>query len=160
VTTRRPAFSKAAQSAHTKGRLRQGGMDLSSRKSGLARYAARIHRLSTFRDVVAVSERLADARQVCRDVGIGWYEWLEPIGLSPDAAERLMSFARFVGTLPPAQVDVVSRNVSLKALYLLAQPSTPPETRAEIVQRAEQGERIDSGMVKRSRRVTPPRPQA
>jgi hypothetical protein len=133
---------------------------LNSHKLALARYAEKIHHIreNIFEETVDMGELLTDARAACREIGIGWYDWLAPTGLSPDTAERLMTFSKFIRSLAPDQVDVVSKNISLKAFLLLAAPSTATETRKEILQRAEQGERIHSGVVRRSRRGARPFP--
>jgi hypothetical protein len=103
-----------------------------------------------------MGELLIDARQACREIGVRWYEWLAETGLGPDAAEKLMNLFKFIRSLDPDQVDIVRENISIKAFYLLAAPSTTPETREEIFQRAERGEQIHSGMVRQSRRGAPP----
>jgi hypothetical protein len=106
----------------------------------LVKHAEKIRTLlrRTGRDVIEIGKLLKDARKRLQHVE--WLPWLqEEFRMSPDMAERFINVHTRLGkyrnmrNLPPPTV-----------LYELAKPSTPEETRTEIMQRAQAGERIST----------------
>jgi hypothetical protein len=68
-----------------------------------------------------------------------WLPWLErEFGWSEDTANRFMSLNRLQGDIP----QIAEYDLPVSGLYLLAAPSTPDEARAEVIERAEQGEAL------------------
>jgi hypothetical protein len=100
--------------------------------------AARLHmRLSrTAQDIIEIGRDLIAVKD---RVGHGnFLPWIDrEFGMTEDTAQRLMSVARNMADQIP-QGAVFQRAV----LYALAAPSTTPEVRAEIVDRAAAGEKI------------------
>jgi hypothetical protein len=125
-------------------------------KSILAEHAAEIRRrgVRLVEDVIEIGQRLKLCKKIC---GHGnWLPWLErEFGWSADTAERFMRLAALQYQIP----HIAEFRVSVSALYLLAAPSTPRETRDEIINRAEAGEPISTTTIKQAianRRKPPP----
>lgn len=119
----------------------------------LTRYAKKIARMreNIFDEAVSMGELLADARTACKDAGVRWYDWLAKTGLGPDSAEKLMNLHKFISSKDADKIELAAKHVSLRAFLLLAAPSTPEETRTEILSRAEQGEEITSTEVRKGK---------
>lgn len=98
----------------------------------LAEHAAAIKGLCkrAVGDMIEIGERLAECKRIC---GHGnWLPWLErEFGMSEDTAENYMRLAKLDKFRTVRNLDL-----PLKALYLLAAPSTPPEVRDELLERA------------------------
>jgi hypothetical protein len=90
----------------------------------LAEHAEEIRKLArrTAGDLVEIGQRLCEAKKIA---GHGlWLTWLrDELGMTPRAAQRLMSVASLAG-----KYDIVSHlDLSARLLYLLAARSTPSE---------------------------------
>jgi hypothetical protein len=88
---------------------------------------------------------LTDAKRIA---GHGnWLPWLErEFGWTEQTALNFMRVHAMVGKSP----NFGDLNLPVSGLYLLAAPSTPEEARAEVIERAEQGEALSVSDVKRS----------
>jgi Protein of unknown function (DUF3102) len=116
-------------------------------------YAKQIRAIAkrTVDDLVKIGELLAKAK---RRAGHGHYlSWLErELGWSPDWAQNLVELFTFSRTARFRKV----RHLPATALYLLAKKSTPETVRVSIAARAEAGEFIKVGDVRREiRRARP-----
>jgi hypothetical protein len=112
----------------------------------LAEHAAAIRRLGkrVVADVIEIGRRLTECKPI---IGHGyWLPWLKrEFGWSADTAERFIQ----VSTLSDQIPQIAEFHIPLSGLYLLAAPSTPPKARAEIIERAETGEKISVKSVRR-----------
>jgi hypothetical protein len=111
----------------------------------LAGHATAIRRLGkqTVENAIEIGDRLTKCQKL---VGHGgWLLWLDrEFGWSDRTALNFMRLAEL------AKSETVSDlKLSMRALYLLAAPSTPTEVRDEIVERARAGETIPVAEVKR-----------
>jgi hypothetical protein len=109
----------------------------------LAEHAAVIRALGkrVVGDIIEIGRRLTDAKKIA---GHGnWLPWLErEFGWTDKTAERFMQVH--------SKSDKLSNlDVPVSGLYLLAAPSTPEEARAEVIERAEQGEALSVSDVQR-----------
>ena len=88
-------------------------------------------------DVIEIGRLLADCRERC---GHGhWGAWLESeFGWSADTAERFIRLNKLADQIP----QIAEYDIPVSGLYLLAAPATPESARAEVVERAESGERL------------------
>ncbi len=95
-------------------------------------------------DVIEIGRRLTDAKARCQHGN--WLPWLErEFGWTDKTAERFMSASQLFG----GKIDKLSNlDIPVSGLYLLAQPSLPPEVRTEVIDRAEAGERFTHAQVK------------
>ena len=111
----------------------------------LAEHASEIRRLGkqTVDNVVEIGRRLTEAKDIA---GHGnWLPWLNrEFGWSPSTAENYINLFKLSAKFP----TVGNLDLDLRSLYLLAAPSTPPEARAEIIERAEAGEPVTAAEVK------------
>jgi hypothetical protein len=114
----------------------------------LAEHAAAIHQLGRrlIADVVEIGHRLTEAKKVA---GHGnWLPWLHSeFGWIERTALNFMRVYELSKQTNPKTFS--NLNLSVSALYLLAAPSTPTEARDEIIDRAEAGETVPVGKVKR-----------
>jgi Protein of unknown function (DUF3102) len=114
-------------------------------------------------DVIEIGRRLALCKNHLRH-GL-WTKWLErEFGWSQRTADNFISISKL-----EKSEKISNLNLPLSGLYLLARPSVSKGVRAEIIQRAKAGEKINCGMIAhtihaqvsaRKRRVTtaPPQP--
>ena len=98
--------------------------------------------------MLAIAAKLAEAREIFRyrrDKG-GFTGWVESrLNFSESTAYKLLDVhARFDGAKSFHIVETLPRSV----LYLLAAPSTPEPARAEVLERAEAGERLKHAEVR------------
>jgi hypothetical protein len=112
----------------------------------LAEHAAEIRKLGkqTVENVIEIGRRLAECKKL---VGHGaWLPWLErEFGWSDRTALNFMRVAEL------SKSETVSNlNLPVKALYLLAAPSTPTEARDEIIERVQGGSTITVADTKRA----------
>jgi hypothetical protein len=112
----------------------------------LAEHAAAIRRLGkrVVADVIEIGRRLSKCKDIC---GHGnWLPWLDrEFEWTEQTALNYMRLAELNKSKP-----VLDWDLPVKALYLLAAPSTPPEARDEIIERAQAGEAIKLAEVKAS----------
>jgi hypothetical protein len=111
----------------------------------LAEHVSAIRTLGrrTVENVIEIGRRLTECKKL---VGHGnWLPWLErEFGWSDRTALNFMRVAEL------SKSETVSNlNLPVKALYLLAAPSTPDEARDEIIERAQAGEPVPVTEVKR-----------
>jgi len=108
-------------------------------KPTLAEHTAEIRKLGrqTVENVIEIGRRLTECKPI---VGHGgWLSWLDrEFRWSADTAERFIQVSALSDQIP----QIAEFHIPLSAMYLLAAPSTPPEARAEIIERAEGGEQI------------------
>jgi len=113
----------------------------------LAEHAAEIRRLGkrVAEDVIEIGRRLTECKRIA---GHGnWLPWLErEFRWTDKTAERFMSVHALAGKFD----NLSDLELPISGLYLLAAPSTPPEARDEIVERAKAGETIPVAEVKRT----------
>jgi hypothetical protein len=112
----------------------------------LAKHAKAIRALGkrVVGDVVEIGRRLADCRDHCKHGE--WLPWLKrEFGWTEQTA---LNFIR-VHEVATKSKNFLDLNLPVSALYLLAAPSTPEEARAEVIARAEAGERMPVAEVKR-----------
>jgi Protein of unknown function (DUF3102) len=117
-----------------------------AKDAALAAHAAAIHHLAgrVVGDVVEISRRLTDAKRLCGHGNFG--TWLKrEFRWSEDTAERYMRVADLDKIRTVRNLDL-----PLKGLYLLAAPSTPPEVRDKIIERAQGGEAVSVGDIKQT----------
>jgi hypothetical protein len=111
----------------------------------LAEHAAVIRALSkrVVGDVVEIGRRLAKCKEIAGHGG--WLPWLKrEFGWDERTAQRFLNVAEL-----SAKSDKLSDlNLPVSGLYLLAAPSTPEETRAAVIERAEKGEKLTLADVK------------
>jgi hypothetical protein len=117
-------------------------------------------------DIVEIGQRLTICHgMICGPRGKhteqSWPEWLKrEFEWSEDTATRYMQLAEFSSSRNLR--DDLSLPVS--GLYLLAAPSTPEEARAEVIERAEQGEKLSvkdvQTIVDKSRKQPASKPKA
>jgi hypothetical protein len=113
---------------------------------GLVEHAASIRRLGkrVVADVVEIGSRLAECKRIC---GHGnWLPWLErEFAWTEQTALNFMRVAEL-----NKSKTVLDLDLSVKALYLLAAPSTPAEARDEIIERAQAGEPVSVADIKQT----------
>jgi hypothetical protein len=113
----------------------------------LAAHAAAIHHLAgrVVADVIEIGRRLTDAKRIC---GHGnFLPWLKrEFHWSEKTAENYMR----VYALSTKFETVSNLDVPIKALYLLASPSTPKEARDAIIERAQAGKSIPLAEIKQT----------
>src|SRR5262249_30410741 len=111
----------------------------------LAEHAAEIRRLGkqTVENVVEIGRHLTEAKEIA---GHGnWLPWLDrEFGWKEQTARNFMQVYELADKSP----NFGDLNLPVSALYMLAAPSTPPEARAEIIERVEAGEKVTVADVK------------
>src|SRR5262249_25434291 len=111
----------------------------------LAEHANAIRQLGkrVVEDVVEIGRRLIEAKEIA---GHGnWLPWLDrEFGWSPSTAENYINLFKLSAKFP----TVGNLDFDLRALYMLAAPSTPTEAQDEIIKRAEVGEKVTVADVK------------
>jgi hypothetical protein len=121
----------------------------------LAEHATAIRRLGKFvlDNVIEIGRRLTEAKEIC---GHGkWLPWLDrEFAWKERTAQRYINVYEAFGSNPSGLTDL---ELPLEGLYLLAAPSTPPETRAEIIKQAEAGELVTVAVVKAAISKTKPK---
>src|SRR5258707_7248460 len=114
----------------------------------LAEHAAVIRALGkrVIGDVIEIGRRLAAAKGLAEKQGghARWVQWIDQeFGWDEKTARNLLNVHAFVekksGNFPDLPVS---------GLYLLAAPSTPEEVRQQVIERAENGERLSVKHVK------------
>jgi Protein of unknown function (DUF3102) len=127
--------------------------------TALAEHAAAIRALGkrVIDDVIEIGERLSQCRAILKEDG-KWRAWLKDEfdwGRSTaDNFINIYTLSKSAGGPNFGHLDL-----PLSALYLLAAPSTPPEARAEIIERAEAGEQLKVSEVKAVVAKTKPEPK-
>lgn len=108
--------------------------------ANLAEHAVQIRRLGrrVIADIIEIGRHLTAAKQLVEHGE--WLYWLrDELGWkSEDTAQRFMAVARAFGGRQIPQGAVFDAG----ALYLLASPPVPPETRDAAIEKAAAGERI------------------
>ncbi len=92
-------------------------------------------------DVIEIGRRLTECKRIC---GHGnWLPWFDrEFGWTEQTALNFMRLAAL-----NKSKTVLDLDVPLKALYLLAAPSTPEEAGDEIIERAETGETVSTEII-------------
>src|SRR5262249_30109316 len=106
----------------------------------LAEHAEAIRGLSrrAMGDIIEIGRHLAECRDILKE-DPRWRVWLkDELRSSPQTAGRLIQIYTLSKDVPRLE----HLDLPLSAVYLLAAPSTSPETRDEIIERAEAGEKI------------------
>jgi hypothetical protein len=116
----------------------------------LAEHATTIRRLGkqTVENIIEIGRRLTEAKRIA---GHGrWLKWLDQeLGWTAKAAQRFINVYEF------SQADIFkydklsNLNLPVSPIYLLAEPNTPKEAAAEIIERAKAGEPVPVAEVKR-----------
>src|SRR5262249_37221370 len=126
--------------------------------TALAEHAAAIRRLGkqTVESVVEIGRHLTEAKAEIKKLGGSWGDWLEAEVKSSDQQAR-----RFIHVFERKSElnKLLNSDFPVSALYELAAPSTPKEARDEIIARAEAGETVPVGEVKRTIELTKGREQ-
>jgi len=127
--------------------------------AALAEHARAIAELGrqTVKNVVEIGRRLSECRALLKE-DQQWRAWLKnQLRLSPQTAGRFIQVYELSGDVPRLE----RLELPVSSLYLLAAPSTPPEVRAEIIERAEAGEQVTTTEVKTAiaKRKPEPRPK-
>jgi hypothetical protein len=105
----------------------------------------------TVAGVIEIARRLIDAKEIAGHGGS--LPWLDrEFRWSEDSAERFIRVSKLAGQIP----QVAEFDLPISGLYLLAAPSTPDAAREEIVDRAEDGEKITVADVKRAVKASAP----
>jgi hypothetical protein len=93
-------------------------------------------------DIIEIGRRLSESKKLC---GHGnWLPWLNrEFGWGDDTALRFMQ----VSELSKSR-NLRDLNLPISGLYLLAAPSTPEEAQQQVIERAENGERLSVSDVK------------
>jgi hypothetical protein len=123
----------------------------------LAEHAAEIRRLGNrvIKDVIEIGQRLAESREILKEEGC-WRSWLkDELGWSPQTAGRFIQVYELSGDVPRLE----HLELPISAFYMLAAPSTPPDVRAEIIERAEAGEEITVAKTKTAITKRKPEPK-
>jgi Protein of unknown function (DUF3102) len=96
-------------------------------------------------DIVEIGRRLVDARDNRCKHG-EWLPWLErEFDWSRQTADNFIHVFESFGQI----ANVVGNlDIDCRSLYLLAAPSTPQEARDEVIERAEDGERLTQEQIK------------
>src|SRR5262245_30919872 len=112
----------------------------------LAEHAAAIRALGkqTAQNVIEIGRRLTDAKQIIGHGG--WLPWLDREFKWSD--RTALNFIR-VYEMAAKSETVSDLKLPMRALYLLAAPSTPEPARAEVIERTEAGEELPATEVKR-----------
>jgi hypothetical protein len=115
--------------------------------NSLAEHAAEIRRLGkrVVADVIEIGARLTECKRIC---GHGqWLPWLDrEFGWSADTAERFIQVNALSNQIP----QLAEFNLPISGLYVLAAPSTPPEARDAIIERAQAGEPVSVSEIKQT----------
>jgi len=118
-----------------------------SNKIALAEHAEVIRALGkrVVRHVIEIGQRLATAKHLCKQAGEPWLPWLErQFSWNERTAQRYMSAYDL-----SLKYDTVSDlQLPMRSLYLLAAPSTPAQVVHEVIQRAEDGERLTTAQIR------------
>ena len=116
------------------------------RATELAAHAAAIRRLGkrVVTDVIEIGARLTDAKRLC---GHGhWLPWLDrEFGWQERTARNFISVYE-----ASKSADFADLNLPVSALYLLSAPSTPPEARDALLDRAATGEKLTHAEIKQT----------
>ena len=111
----------------------------------LVAHVAEIRRLGkrVVRDVIEIGRRLTECKDI---VGHGnWLPWLErEFGWTDKTAENFINVSKAAGKFE----NFSNLNIPVSGLYLLAAPNTPDEAKAEVIERAEKGEKLSVADVK------------
>jgi uncharacterized protein YukE len=125
--------------------------------AALAEHARAIAELGrqTVKNVVEIGRRLSECRALLKE-DQQWRAWLKnQLRLSPQTAGRFIQVYELSGDVPRLE----RLELPVSSLYLLAAPSTPPEVRAEIIERAEAGEQVTTTEVKTAIAKRKPEPK-
>ncbi len=106
--------------------------------------------------VIEIGRRLTECK---KRLGHGqWGTWLDREFRWSD--RQALNFMRVYELVESKSENFAELQISVSALYLLAAPSTPPEVRDEIIERAERGEKLTHAKVlERVRLSRPPSPR-
>jgi hypothetical protein len=119
----------------------------------LAAHAVAIWQLGkqTLANVIEIGRRLTECKRI---VGHGnWLPWLDrEFGWTDKTAENFINVYKLSGKFE----NFSNLDLPLSGLYLLAAPSTPEAARAEIIERAEKGEKIQVADVNNKIRAARP----
>jgi len=119
--------------------------DLSTTETTLAQNAEVIRALGkrVIADVIEIGRRLSESKALC---GHGnWLPWLErEFGWGDDTALNFMRCHQLAESR-----NFRDLSLPISGLYLLAAPSTPEQARQQVIERAESGERLSVGDVKK-----------
>jgi hypothetical protein len=121
--------------------------------SALAEHAQAIRTLGkrVVEDIVEIGRHLSEARKLFGARGDGWEDWLHSeFGWSGATALnfiRVYDLSKMYPLMDAKQQHRSAKSfgrlpIPISALYLLANPSTPPAVRTELLTRAESGERL------------------
>jgi hypothetical protein len=113
----------------------------------LAEHAAVIRALGkrVVGDIIEIGRRLDAARDLLKEEG-RWRKWLDTeLRWSPQTAGRFIQVFEASGK----HSNLEHLAVPVSGLYLLAAPSTPDEAQQDIIARAESGDRLSVGDVRR-----------
>lgn len=103
----------------------------------------RLERVSqqAIESVLMLGEYLTDARRLLSEPKTGSYgKYLEQLGISRSLAQRCVTVYERFGNC----ASVTQNGFDLSACYALAKPSVPIEAVNDALERAEQGERVDT----------------
>lgn len=120
-----------------------GTLDLDTRSFVQTKTAEiRILVKQTAQGIIEIGQRLLEVKE---KLGHGnWLPWLETeFGWSDDTAHRFMNVAQNLPQIPHGA------EFQMRALYLLAAPSTPEPAREEALSLAESGEKISHAKAQR-----------
>jgi hypothetical protein len=95
------------------------------------------------RDVIAIGERLANAKKLC-----GHGEWLNWLHREFEWTDRHARNFMRTYELSLKSENLSDLNIPVSGLYLLAAPSTPPEAQQTIIAAARTGKKVTVAMVK------------
>src|SRR5262249_1918176 len=102
----------------------------------------------TVENVVEIGRRLTECRNHPRMKHGDWLPWLKrEFGWSQQPAQRFMDGYRLASDAELPKLGNLGLPVS--ALYQLAAPSTPEAAKIEVIERAQAGEAVTVGEVKR-----------
>lgn len=98
----------------------------------------------TIENIIEIGRRLTDAKRIA---GHGnWLPWLDrEFGWSRQTADRFIQVFEASGKLP----NLSNLELPVSGLYMLAAPSTPPEARDAVIERAKAGEPVTVAGIKR-----------
>ncbi len=121
-----------------------------------ARRADPLSRQARSRSRIEIGRRLTECK---KRLGHGqWGTWLDREFRWSD--RQALNFMRVYELVESKSENFAELQISVSALYLLAAPSTPPEVRDEIIERAERGEKLTHAKVlERVRLRRPPSPR-
>jgi hypothetical protein len=91
-------------------------------------------------EIIEIGRHLSEARALFGPRGDGWDDWLTvTFGWRKHSAQNFM---RVYELSEQSGENFARLDIPVSALYLLAKPSTPSEARAQVLTRAESGERL------------------